>query len=64
MLTAGGSYLNKEGKVVERIAPALPDDVFASEHEMERNYQAITISEGTLYLTDKFIIIYICMYLL
>lgn len=38
--------MNKEGKVVERIAPVLPDDVFASEREMERNYQAITISEG------------------
>ena len=42
----GGTYIGKDGKVTQRIIPNLPDDVFASEKELDRNFQAITISEG------------------
>ena len=45
-VVSGGTYIGKDGKVAQRIIPNLPDDVFASEKELDRNFQAITISEG------------------
>jgi hypothetical protein len=38
--------MSKTGVLVERIIPDLPDDAFASEAELTRDFQAITISEG------------------
>lgn len=42
----GGKFMGKDGHFIERnpVGINLPDDVFASEHELERNFQAITLS--------------------
>lgn len=45
----GGQFVNKDGKVVHRPHQIdLPEDVLASEVELARDFQAITISEGLL----------------